>query len=391
MNWILWLGMAQLAAWLVLVFRWHGFWRMGDADFHLPPAPALPPGGKWPEVVAVIPARNEADNITRALASVLGQDYPGRLKVIVVNDNSDDDTARLAGRLAEGDGRLTVLDAPPKPDGWAGKVAAMDFGVAHALKNHEPGGSGPEYFWFTDADIVHPPEMLRKLVKKALTEKLGLTSVMVRLSTGSFWEKLLVPAFVYYFFLLYPPRAVSRPDAYAAGAAGGCMLLRREALADIGGMAAIRDAVIDDCSLARKVKDRGWRLWLGLDARARSLRPYENLGDFWRMVERSAYEQLHHSPLLLVLSLAGMGFAFVLPALYALGFVFGQPWPHFPGLVAFGLMSASYLPAVRHHGLAKRWALTLPAGAVLMSLMTLTSAINHMSGRGVQWRGRRGD
>ncbi len=384
MSWVLWLGLALLLTWLALTFGWHGFWRM---DVRLPPAPAIPPSGRWPAVVAIVPARNEERDVERALRSLLAQDYPGPFRVILVNDGSEDATGEVARNLSRTEARLTVLDAPPKPAGWSGKVAAMDVGIRHALDAEEE--ATPEFLWFTDADIVHEPGVLRALVAQAEHGRKGLTSTMVRLHCDSVWEKLLVPAFIYFFFLLYPPKAVARPDRYAAGAAGGCMLLRTEALLDIGGMESIHDAIIDDCALARRVKDRGWRLWLGLSESSRSLRRYDTLRDFWSMVSRTAYEQLNRSPAMLVLALAGLFWTFLMPGLYAVGFVFGNAAIHTPGLAAFGLMTATFLPVLRLYGLPAWRAVLLPGIATLYGGMTLSSAISRMTGRGENWRGRR--
>ncbi len=384
MSWVLWLGFATLATWLVLTFGWHGFWRM---DVRLPPAPAIPPSGGWPAVVAIVPARNEERDVERALRSLLAQDYPGAFHVFLVNDGSEDATGEIVRKIAHTDPRLTVLDAPPKPAGWSGKVAAMDFGIRHALSGQER--TVPEFLWLTDADIVHDSDVLRALVAQAENGGQGLTSTMVRLHCDSSWEKLLVPAFIYFFFMLYPPRAVARSDRYAAGAAGGCMLLRTETLRDIGGMDSIHDAIIDDCALARRVKDRGWRLWLGLSESSRSLRRYDTLRQFWSMVSRTAYEQLHRSLAMLALALAGLFWTFAMPALYALGFVFGNAAIHMPGLAAFGLMTATFLPVLRLYGLPAWRALLLPGIATLYGAMTLSSALSHMTGRGGNWRGRR--
>ncbi len=383
MSWILWLGLALLLTWLVLTFGWHDFWRM---DVRLAPPPAVPPSGRWPAVTAVVPARNEERDVERALRSLLAQDYPGSFRVILVNDGSEDGTGEIARIISRTDSRLTAIDAPPKPEGWSGKVAAMDFGIRQALAGE--ARTEPEFLWLTDADIVHDADVLRALVAQAQAGRTGLTSTMVRLHCESFWERLLVPPFIYFFFMLYPPKAVARSDRYAAGAAGGCMLLRTETLHDIGGMASIRDAIIDDCALARKVKDRGWRLWLGLSDSSRSLRHYDTLAEFRTMVSRSAYEQLNRSPVMLLLALTGLFWAFVMPALYALGFVFGEPGPHLPGLAAFGLMTATFLPVLRLHGLPAWRALLLPLVAVLYGAMTLSSALSRMTGRGGNWRGR---
>ena len=377
------LGTVLLIVWIVLVFFWHGFWRM---DVRLPAAGMIPlRGGRWPSVVVLVPARNEEETLKVALSSLLAQDYPGDFHVIVINDNSTDATAEIAREMAAtSHERLTAIDAPPRPAGWMGKMAALQAGYEHMQA--DPRLSQARYVWLTDADIRHDADALRRLVHLAEGERRDLVSALVRLHCESVWEKLLIPTFVYFFFLLYPPRAVMRPDRYAAGAAGGCLLLRKEALEDIGAFAAVHDAVIDDCAIARKVKDKGYRLWLGLTEVSRSLRAYPDLADLWRMIARSAYAQLAYSPLLLLLSLAGLLFAFVLPALYALGFIFGDAAAHFTGLVAFGLMTASMLPVIRFYDLARFWSLTLPVAAVLYGLITLSSALDHHRGKGISWR-----
>jgi len=386
MSWVLVLGLLLLATWIALTFFWHGFWRM---DVRLPPAGAAPPaaGGGWPDVVAIVPARNEEEHLHTALASLVGQDYPGRFAVIAVNDSSTDRTGEIAREMAaRAGGRLLAIDAPEKPAGWMGKLWALKTGLeAMPLTGIER----PRFVWFTDADITHESDVLRRLVHLAESDRRALVSTMVRLHCRYFWEKLLIPAFVYFFFLLYPPRATARSDRYAAGAAGGCLLVRREALEDIGGIEAIRDQVIDDCALARRIKDRGHRLWLGLTESSRSLRRYPDLADIGGMIMRSAYAQLHHNPLLALLAVAGVIFAFVLPAAYVPGFVFGDSGAHFPGLVAFGLMTATMLPIVRFYGLTKRWALSLPLAALIYAAFTALSALRHHLGIAPGWRGRR--
>jgi hopene-associated glycosyltransferase HpnB len=384
MGWVVALGLLLLVIWIVLVFFWHGFWRM---DIRLPPAgAAVAAGGRWPDVVAIVPARNEEAHLQSALASLLGQDYPGRFAIIAVNDSSTDRTGEIAREAAaRSGGRLLALDALEKPAGWAGKLWALKTGL-EALPL--TGIERPAYVWFTDADIVHETDVLRRLVQVAEGQHRALVSAMVRLHCRYFWERLLIPAFVYFFFLLYPPRAVARPDRYAAGAAGGCLLVKRAALEDIGGMESIRGEIIDDCALARRVKDRGHRLWLGLSDSSRSLRRYPDLSDIAAMIMRSAYAQLGHSPLMALLAVCGVILAFVLPAAYVPGFVFGDAAAHFPGLVAFGLMTASMLPVVRFYELPARWALALPVAAAFYAAFTALSAIRHHLGRPPRWRGR---
>ncbi len=377
------MGSILVSAWIVLVFFRYGFWRM---DVRLPAASMIPiRGGRWPKVVVLVPARNEEKTLKIALSALLAQDYPGEFHVIVINDNSSDATGKIAREVADNaNGRLTAIDAPPRPAGWMGKMAALQAGYEHIQKNDDLAKA--RYVWLTDADIRHDADVLRRLVHVAEGERRHLVSALVRLHCESLWERLIIPPFVYFFFMLYPPRAVMRPDRHAAGAAGGCLLLRRTVLDDIGGFTAVCDAVIDDCAIARKVKDRGYRLWLGLSDASISLREYPLLADLWHMIARSAYAQLSYSPLQLVLSLAGLFFVFVLPALYAAGFVFGDAAAHFPGLVAFGLMTASMLPVTRHFGLSRLWSLTLPFAAILYALITLASALDHHRGKGISWR-----
>ncbi len=380
------LGLLLLLAWITLAFFWHDFWRM---DVRLPPAGTAPPaaGGRWPDVVAIVPARNEEEHLHTALASLVGQDYPGRFAIVAVNDSSTDRTGAIAREMAaRSGGRLLAIDAPEKPAGWMGKLWALKTGL-DALPL--TGIAAPRYVWFTDADICHEADVLRRLVHRAESDRRALVSTMVRLHCRHFWEKLLIPAFVYFFFLLYPPRATARSDRYAAGAAGGCLLVRREALEDIGGPDAIRGEVIDDCALARRLKDRGYRLWLGLGESSRSLRRYPRLADIAAMIMRSAYAQLHHNPFLALLAVAGVIFAFVLPAAHVPGFVFGDSVAHFPGLVAFGLMTATALPIVRFCNLPVRWAFALPLAALFYAAFTALSVLRHHLGITPRWRGRR--
>ncbi|MFW6077440.1 MAG: glycosyltransferase, partial [Hyphomicrobiales bacterium] len=242
----------------------------------------------------------------------------------------------------------------------------------------------PDYYWLTDADVAHKPQVLAGLVAHAEAERLALTSLMVRLPTRTVWEKLLVPAFIFYFALLYPFRAVNDPSSRMAGAAGGSLLVRRDALEAIGGIAAIKGAIIDDCALARAIKDSGRRIWIGLAERSRSLRRYRRLGDFWSMVARSAYPQLGYSPLWLTGALLGLAVTFIAPPLLLLA----GGGAALAGLIAWILMGWAYAPTVRYHGLSPLWAVTLPIAAVLFAAMTIASAVGHYRGQPAQWRGR---
>jgi hopene-associated glycosyltransferase HpnB len=373
------LALLSLALWIALLLFWHQFWR---TDQRLP---SEPEGlARWPSVVAVIPARNEAATIVTCLESLAAQDYAGRFRIVVSNDSSTDDTAELATEFARTlpAGKITVIDAGPLPGDWAGKMWALNEGLRSL------GSEQPEFFWLSDADIRHAPMTLRLLVSKAVGERLALTSLMVRLSCRTFWEKLLVPPFIFFFGLLYPFRAVNDPGSPIAAAAGGAILIRRDALEAIGGLQSIGDAIIDDCALARAVKQSGRRIWLGLADHSQSLRDYPDLADLWAMVSRSAYHQLGYSPLLLVLTMLGLAITFLVPPFAILATPLVPPIAAISGIVAWALMVMAYLPTVRYHGLADPWALTLPAAALIYAAMTASSALDYHSGRKQRWRER---
>ena len=368
------LGLLTVFIWLALLAGWYGFWR---ADQRLPLTPEPP--GAWPSVVAVVPARDEAATIPYSLTGLIEQRYAGPFEIVLADDSSSDDTVAMAGRLAsDGERTFTVVEAGPLPAGWAGKIWTLHRGIEEAAR------SQPDYYWLTDADIAHKPQVLAGLVAHAEAERLALASLMVRLPTRTFWEKLLVPAFIFYFALLYPFRAVNDPSSRIAGAAGGSLLIRRDALEAIGGIGVIKGAVIDDCALAQAVKGSGRRIWIGLAERSRSLRRYRRLSDFWAMVARSAYPQLSHSPLRLVFALLGLAVAFLAPPLLVLA----GGAAAFAGLVAWGLMGFAFAPTVKYHGLSPVWAATLPIAAALFAAMTMASAVGHYRGRPAEWRGR---
>ena len=345
-------------------------------------------------VVAVIPARNEALTLARTLPPLLAQ--PELARIVVVDDASEDGTAQVARAAAAAAGRaelVRVIRSPPPPEGWSGKVWALASGLA-AVES-EPSLAQVRWLLFTDADILHRAGSVASLVARAGSER-DLVSVMARLRTESFWERLLVPTFVYFFQLLYPFRRVADPGSRVAAAAGGCVLVRREILRAAGGLGSIAGALIDDVALARAVAAAGGRLWLGLDAGIRSLRPYPRLADLWRMAARSAYDQLGYRPDLLILVIVGLGLFFVAPPLLAatgvLGALAGDEsawrtalWAAF----ALALEARALRPAAAHHGLGWPWAFVLPLSSLLFGAMTLGSAWAHYSGRGVSWRGRR--
>jgi hopene-associated glycosyltransferase HpnB len=372
------LGLVVLVLWLVLVFARGNFWLCRDCD----DAFALPSPERWPPVVAVVPARDEADVIAASIGSLLAQDYPGDFHILLVDDQSSDGTGQAAKACAAASahpGRLSVIDGSAPPRGWAGKLWAVSQGIAHARKEF-----APKYFLLTDADIAHTPANLRALVCRAEQGGYGLVSLMALLRCESFAEKLLIPAFVYFFQMLYPFQWVSDRRNNTAAAAGGCMLARANLLQKAGGIEAIAGALIDDCALGARMKQVG-PIWLGLTRRVVSLRPYPHFHDIRKMVVRSAYAQLRYSPLWLTGALFGMVLCYFAP----LGLpAFGSGVAQACGLAAFVLMSVSFAPIQRFYGLSLFRSLTLPLIAALYMVYTLDSALQFWRGRGGMWKGR---
>ena len=385
MNWLLpALAALALAAWVYLLAARGGFWRARER------LGAAPDRAEWPAVVAVVPARNEADVIGRSIRSLLDQDYPGRLDIVLVDDHSRDATAEVAAETARahprGD-RLTVHRAAPLPPGWVGKIWALAQGLGRA----DAVSPGARFVWLTDADIEHEPRNLRRLVAKAEAESRALVSLMVLLSCEGFWERLLIPPFVFFFQKLYPFAWVNDAGRRTAAAAGGCVLLRRAALDAAGGLEAIRAEIIDDCALARRVKRAGPNasLWLGLTAEVRSIRPYGGLAGIWSMVARSAYTQLGHSPWRLAGTVLGMGLVYLAPPLLALTYpLHGSATEAALGGLDWALMAFAILPTRRLYGQPARLAPLLPLAALLYCAMTLDSALAHRRGRGGAWKDR---
>ncbi|MGB8602829.1 MAG: glycosyltransferase [Rhizomicrobium sp.] len=374
---VLILSLLPLAIWLVLVFARHSFWLMRERDS----LNGLERPMSWPSVAAVVPARDEAETIERTLKSLLAQDYAGSFRIILVDDQSSDGTAELARAL--NDARIDILTGVEHPEGWTGKLFALSQGVA-ALD----GWHAPEYLWFTDADIAHKPDSLRALVTRAEAEGLVLTSLMARLNCTSFAEKFLIPAFVFFFAMLYPFGAVNNRKSHLAGAAGGCMLIRRTALEKAGGVEAIRGEIIDDCAMGKLMKKQG-PIWLGLTNRVLSLRPYPKIADIHAMVARTAYAQLHYSPVLLTGTLIGLFIVFLLPVFDLLfgGFFFGG-FAALCGALSWALMAIAFQPTLRFYHRSPFWGLALPLIGAVYGYFTLDSALQHAGGKGGMWKGR---
>jgi hopene-associated glycosyltransferase HpnB len=434
---VLYLGIAAVlaaAAWLFLLAGHGGYWR---TDQRLPPVRGEPES--WPDVVAVIPARDEASVLPATLPTLLSQDYPGAFRVVLVDDGSSDRTASVAAALGRGARwPLRVVRGSAPPPGWAGKPWAMAQGLDSAtalagagLPSGQGGGGGPGqggggiraqddggtraarddagsagrgdggYVLFTDADIAWDPGMLRALVAAAEKDGRDLVSQMALLRTETPWERMLVPAFVYFFAQLYPFRRVNRPGGRTAAAAGGCMLVRRRALDRAGGLSPIRAALIDDVALGRLLKrpPGSGRCWLGLSTGVRSIRPYRRLSCLWDMIARSAYTQLRYSPLLLTATVAGLAWVYAVPPAGAIAGVLGlagvpalagagAALAAGAGLAGWAAMTVSYLPMLRLYALPALRAPALPLVAILYAVMTVDSARRHYAGRGGVWKGR---
>ena len=410
---------AAAVVWAYLVAGHGGYWRTSQ---WLPRVTREPDA--WPAVVAVVPARNEADMLPVTLPALLGQEYPGALTVIVVDDGSSDGTGEVAARIGRQSGRpLRVIHGTAAPAGWAGKVRAMAEGLGAAgIPAAAPAGpvladpvladpgladpgladpGPPGYVLFTDADIAWEARALRRLVAAAEGDDRDLVSQMALLRTATGWERVVVPAFVYFFAQLYPFRRVNVPGSRTAAAAGGCMLVRRGALEKSGGLAPISGALIDDVAMGRMIKRQRGRCWLGLSRQVVSVRPYPGLASLWQMVARSAYTQLNYSPVLLVATILGLLFLYVLPPAGAVTgiavLLAGGAGPSGAGpaalvagagLAGWALMSLSYMPMLRLYRLSPLRAPGLPLIALLYAGMTADSARRHYTGRGAEWRGR---
>ena len=377
---MLYLALLPVLIWLYLLLARGDFWRV---ERLLSTDAAVT--GAIARVVAVIPARNEASVIGAAVQSLLVQRFAGELHIVVSDDASTDGTAdvvRDAARRAGAATRVTIIGGSGPDPGWSGKVGAMarGVGVAAALQ--------PDYLLFTDADIHHEPDNVARLVANARRLDADLLSSMVLLTVSSSAERWLIPAFVFFFLKLYPPAWIARAGAATAGAAGGCMLVRPQALARSGGLAAIRSQIIDDCALAGSIKRSGGRVYLGLTREARSLRPYGSWREIGRMISRTAFNQLRHSWLLLFGTLLGLVLTYLMPPLLLFS---GSRPGVLCGASAWLIMSLCYTPMVRFYRLNPLWALSLPAAAAFYAAATVYSAWQYQLGRGGQWKGRAQD
>lgn len=376
------LALLSAAIWLYLIAARGAFWRAAERDTRFAPE-SLPEPASWPRVVAVVPARNEADVIAEAVGSLLAQSYPGDFSVVLVDDQSNDGTGDIAMneavKLAAMD-RLTILTGTEPPAGWTGKLNAMATGV----RAIEAKGA-PDYILFTDADIAYrDPKALQRLVRGALAKNTVLTSLMVKLRCDSMSEKLLVPAFVYFFQKLYPFAWVNDPSHKVAAAAGGCMLVKYDALDRAGGVTAIRGALIDDCAMGALLKKQG-PVFLGLTEAVESIRPYDDFNHIRRMVSRSAYAELDYNPLKLVGSVIGMALTYIAPPYLAL---FAAGWPGLLGATIWAAMALSFQPILRLYKRSPMWGVALPFIALLYLGFTVDSAVQHWLGRGGAWKGR---
>jgi hopene-associated glycosyltransferase HpnB len=369
----------SLLSWLYLFFFHGRFWQVNRLRAEQPmSAPAAGP------IAVIVPARNEAESVGHAVRSLLNQSFAGALHIFVVDDNSSDGTAEAT--LAEvsdgGECKLTIISGRPLPPGWAGKLWAVQQGIEAAMELR------PQFLLLTDADVEHAPDNVAILVSMAERQGFDLVSFMVKLHCESFAEKLLIPAFVFFFFMLYPPAWIRSPKRRTAGAAGGCILIRAEALQRAGGVAAIRSQIIDDCALAQRVKQSGGRVWLGVTPSTRSLRGYGSFGEIEHMIARTAFNQLHHSAMLLIGAIFGMALVYLVP----LVLLFTGKWRlMLLGSAAYLLMSIAYLPMVRFYRLGPGWALTLPITSLFYIASTIDSATRFWSGRGGEWKGRSQD
>lgn len=369
------IGTVSLLIWTYFLLLRGGFWRVSDQVV----IPAALSRGRA-RVVGVVPARNEAEGIVQSITSLLAQDYAGESHIFVVDDHSSDQTASLARSAAAKAGKadaVTVISSTALPQGWTGKLWAVAQGIEEA-KSYSP-----DYLWLTDADVVHGPDTLTRLVAKAQAGNFDLVSLMVKLRCETWAERAFIPAFVFFFFKLYPPSWVASSRHKTAAAAGGCILIRAESLQKIGGIESIRNELIDDCALAQKVKPLG-RIWMGLSPTSHSIRGYATWRDVGQMIARNAFTQLNHSILVLLGTVLGMAIAYLAPPVLT---VWGG-WASALGLVTWIMMMVSFYPMLKFYGRSSIWAACLPGIAAFYLAATIYSACRYWIGRGGEWKGR---
>ncbi len=373
---MIFLALLTSTIWIALWLFRGGFWRMAENKYITSPLP------RFPSVVAVIPARDEAAGIGDAIASLLVQDYPVSIHIIVVDDHSSDGTAAIAAERAsqlDKINQLTVITGQPLPPGWTGKLWAVHQGVLEAQR------LTPEFILLTDADITHAVDNIRNLVTKAEAEKFDLVSLMVRLSCRSFAEKCLIPAFVFFFFMLYPPNWTANATMKTAGAAGGCMLVRKAMMDKVGGVASIKNALIDDCALADQIKNEGGKVSLAVTRSTFSTRIYPYFRDIWSMIARTAFTQLGYSSVMLGIAIIGLLATYILPVTLAF---FSSGLCQVAGVVTWIAMVAIFQPVLRLYRLSPLWGIAVPLMAMFYMAATFSSAIHYWRGKGGQWKGR---
>jgi hopene-associated glycosyltransferase HpnB len=391
------IAIISVLIWLYLIFGRGWFW-LADRKIKSGKESEL---SDYPSICAIVPARDEADVIDRSLRSLLQQDYQGDFSIILVDDRSSDGTGNIAKKLATENAtkhELDIILGEPLPNGWTGKLWAIDRGINYAIQRAKTQDNLPDYFLLTDADIQHDRLNLMQLVTKAETEDLELVSLMVLLRCQSLWEKLLIPAFIFFFQKLYPFPLVNLRDCKVAAAAGGCILVDRRALERIGGMQSLRHSLIDDCTLATKIKNSRSKdinnnynkgIWLGLTESTVSLRPYPNLQTIWDMVARTAYYQLNYSPLFLIGTTCGMFLIYLAPVLsLSIGIWNGNFLLSIAGFMSWMLMVIAYCPTLKLYSRSPIFGLCLPLIALLYTGMTIDSALRYYQGKGGAWKGR---
>ncbi len=368
---IVFLSFLSIAAWIYLIGLHGRFWHS---------SPELSPGApsRVAKVVAVVPARDEAAHIAESIGSLLAQDYRGEFSIVLVDDNSSDDTAAIAASFDPAS-RLDIVAGQPLPPGWSGKLWAIQQGLA------QPSAQTADYILLTDADIEHAAGHLASLVAKAESAHLDLVSEMVHLHCETLAERSLIPAFIFFFQMLYPFTWAADPGRSLAAAAGGTILVSRMAMERIEGVSHIHGELIDDCALARRVKSTGGRIWLGHSSQARSIRVYGNWSEIWEMIARTAYVQLGYSPLLLLGCVAGMGLLFGAPPLFA---ICAHGLARLLALLAWAAMAFAFQPTLRRYRVSSFWGIALPLIATFYLCATIGSALRHNAGRGGGWKNR---